>query len=609
MWILGLVILVLLLAELVPAYLNVNVNTQIEPIPTVTAPTQSITFSSPPVYQENYSTVYSKPDISTLEEIPANLLNNSVIEINGNSNLLTLLLKTLSLNASEISPENYQKFLQIASSLYSIIHGYSYVNINNTVIEIPFNVSYPTSFPNNWSYPPSDKLIVNSPVYRIINETSITTNVVLSINNYTYLLYKHTTTNGNVTNVYEYYAMDVQVVAYLYANNNLINLQYLSTTFYWNGGANSSIISGYVTVPPGVQEEVYGSYSIYTTPGFKKHTNVEGNITYNYYIYYPKGPYSTTVGYTFNWYEYNVTLPIQILVFNGTNPQTIVGNKIYNSRDFTAYFSYITWSSDPNANGTTIITSDYIRVANYSIERTWNAGSVEIIPQPIVQQNGNTINYVLTFNVQSDLIQPPSWIFEPIEENVTVEKDWFNFLNLIAFAHTLYKVLNYNLTAYDYYVSILTFYGGTNDSCYYKMYNDSLALFSIFSPWNITKGILNLAAGEWNSTWIYVMGSNLLNTIFYGLLDSNNNSWLIYDPDIVYATYYDENPIGFQFTTYPQENSTPPAVVLNPFPTSIIVKYGIYYYNPLPYSTFTYETQKIIFQYYYNSDIDRMITL
>ncbi|MFP3202864.1 MAG: hypothetical protein RXR43_11735, partial [Sulfolobus sp.] len=255
-------------------------------------------------------------------------------------------------------------------------------------------------------------------------------------------------------------------------------------------------------------------------------------------------------------------------------------------------------------------TYDHIQIANYTIERTWYAGRVEIIPECNVQQNGDTINYCLKFNVQCNLAKPPSWIFENMSENITVEKCWFNFLNTVELAYSLYKASNYNLTEYDYEVSLLTFYCGENTTRYYEMYNESLTLFSVFSPWNVTTGVLNMTKiGAWNSTWVYVMGSQLVNTSFYGLFGSENSSWLIYDPDVVYAAYFDEPPIGFQFTQYPQDNTTPPIVILCPFPTEIIVKCGIYYYNPLPYATFFYTEHDVNLEYYYNALLEKTFQL
>jgi len=179
--------------------------------------------------------------------------------------------------------------------------------------------------------------------------------------------------------------MYVYGTAYLYANNNVVNSQYFSTTFYWYGGSYGNTIYGNVVVPPGVSKEVYASYSIYTQPGFNEYTKHEGNKTYVYYVYYPTGPYISTQSYTFNWYEYNVTVPIHIVVYNGSNPVTEVSNKTFSSRNFTVYLSYITWSSDPQSNSISIVTHDHIQISNYTIERTWNAGTIEIIPQLYTQ--------------------------------------------------------------------------------------------------------------------------------------------------------------------------------------------------------------------------------
>jgi hypothetical protein len=297
-------------------------------------------------------------------------------------------------------------------------------------------------------------------------------------------------------------------------------------------------------------------------------------------------------------------------VYNGTDPVTVIGNHSYDYRDIQSSLSYLVWSSYPQSYSIPIETFDHIVVDGCIINRSWDAGSIIITPYCSPEQSGNTINYYLSFISQCQITQPPSWITENMSENITVEKCWFNFLDTVELAYSLYKASNYNLTEYDYEVSLLTFYCGKNTTRYYEMYNESLTLFSVFSPWNVTTGILNMTKiGAWNSTWIYVMGSQLVNTSFYGLFDSGNNSWLIYDPDVVYATYFDEPPIGFQFTQYPQDNTTPPIVILCTFPTEIIVKCGIYYYNPLPYATFFYTTHDVNLEYYYNALLEKAFQL
>ncbi|QXJ27122.1 hypothetical protein J5U23_02904 [Saccharolobus shibatae B12] len=617
MWALGLAILVLLFVYLLPYYSSLGQQVTIQPPPTVTQP-KPINITSHPIPQQNYTVVYSAPNISTLLEVPASLLSNYTIQINGNSNLLAVLLKALSLNASEISPEDYQKFLQIASVLYSHVTNYSPTPIiNNVIIFIPSNVTFPTSFPTDWSYPPSDLVTLNSPVYSIIDMYPVTLTMSVTYSTNMYLAHSSTSQNGNQTIINRYYGMKVWGTVYLLANNNVIasnnfQISYEAVPNYelpYPGAPiyqNTFQISGDINVPPGVPETVYLQYTI-TAYQYTK-TTTSGNVTY--INHYPTDPSFNYQEKTYNWYDYSITIPITIEVFNGTNPTTEVGNNIYNTRDISTYFSYTTWSSEPQPNSTIITTYDHINIVNYSIKRTWNAGSIEVIPQEYTQQNGNTINYYLSFNVQNNLVQPPSWIYQKMNENVTVKEEWYNFLNLVAFAYTLYHLANGNLTAYDYYVSMATFYNGNSTSGYYKMYNDSLTLFSVFSPWNITKGILDLTGvGVWNSIWYYVKGLQIINTSFYGLLDSNNQSWLIYDPVVVYATYYNEEPLGFQFTSYPNYNFTPVSSILEPFPQVIEAVKGIYYSYPLPYTIFTFDKQIVNFKYYYNPTIDKVISL
>ena len=502
------------------------------------------------------------------------------------SNMLQLLLNALAWNASEIAPGPYGALLSIASSAYVNIINYKNttlqpfpVNANDTenyskteiIVEYAKNFQAPSSFQPGWSYPPSDYIVVNSPVYKIINETSVKTSVNIIYTTHTYLVYNYTYKNGNTICIYEYYAMNVYGTAYLYINNKLASAQNFDYIFYWWGGSYSNTIYGDTIIPPGVSKEVYASYSIYTQPGFNEYQQEEGNMTYIYYIYYPEGPYSSTDNYQFNWYEYQVTVPIHVVVYNGTNPQTAIDNKMYSSRNFTAYFTYTTWSSDPQSNSTNVITHDYIQVVNYLIERTWDAGSAEIIPRLQTQISGNVINYYLTFNVQSDLVQPPPWISQKMLYNKYAAITWSYLEQNASLAHTLYNYImetinktDFQYGKFEYFILASQFVMYTYNTTY-SVFNNLLELESFYENWSLVNAnILNLSVWPnleyFNNLLMFFNVSRIPgiynNTIFYNI----TGNYEIYLVDVYNALGYSQFnkvPFGNEYYFYdPETNQT-----------------------------------------------------
>jgi len=480
------------------------------------------------------------------------------------NNMLNLLLDTLARNASEIAPGPYGALLSIASSAYVNIINYKNTSLQpfpvnaydpenyskwEIIVKYGKTLQAPNGFQPGWSYPPSDLISVNPPVYKIINETSVKTSVNVIYTTHTYLEYNYTYKNGNTICIYEYYAMNVYGTAYLYINNKLASTQNFDYTFYWWGGSYNNTIYGDTIIPPGVQNQVYGSYEVSAGAGYKQYQRTVNDTTYIYNIYYPTGPYVSTQSYTFNWYEYNVTLQIKILVFNGTNPETYVNNQTYNFRNITTYFSYTTWSSDPQPNSTSIVTHDYIQVVNYSIERTWDAGSAEIIPQLQTQISGNVINYYLTFNVQDNTVLPPPWISQKMLYNKYAVISWFYLEQNATLAHTLYNYImetinktDYRYWKFEYFVLtsqfVMYMYNTT-----YSVFNNLLELESFYENWSLVNAnILNLSAWPnlkyFNNLLMFFNVSKIPgiynNTIFMNI--SKNNE--IYLVDIYNALYY-----------------------------------------------------------------------
>jgi hypothetical protein len=370
-------------------------------------------------------------------------------------NVTSAVLKILGMNASLIAPGPYWEVANLAGFLLAnttahrsfLIMVTNGTNLNNVTY---YNMTLPffSASPLDISYPPSDNVTIGSLIYHIINKYSVTTSVQVFYSQSKVKVGETTRQDGNTVYVYEYYGYSVSGTAYLFANGELINSQSFSFFVWYWGGTFKYTIYGSVTVPPGVSEQVFGNYSFTYWGGSDTQTVHVGNTTYIITKYYPVGPSIQTYGYTFNWYEYNATVPIHIVVYNGTNPRTQVGNSIHNSRDITVNASFTMWSSVPQQSSSThIVTYDYIQVGNYSIQRTWDAGTVGIISKAYVQRIGNVINHYLTFSVTPKIAKQPSWVFDHAPRSEVYARNYaYEFLNGPAYYYALAKILLANFS-------------------------------------------------------------------------------------------------------------------------------------------------------------------
>ncbi len=481
--------------------------------------------------QPKFSYVYNKtitlaPELYDLEYIRADFANTSPPYYNLSKNAyiffnfsrttnstLQLLLNLLSRNASEITPGAYGALLSIASSAYMNIMKYSNttlqpfpLNPNDTenYSKSELNVNYakqfqgPAGFQPGWSYPPSDKITINSPVIEIINKTSVTTKIRISnLQSNIFYIGQDSYYNGVVWVYQFFYGMSVTGNISFYINNKEVQSQVLNVTFGPYGGSCAGNISGSAIVPPGVGKQVYGSYNI-TTVGAVYGSYRPGAVTI---IYCPQGPFISTRGYIFNWYEYNVSVPFTIQVFNGTDPTTTIGNHVYHTRTVNGSFSFSVWSSDPQNFSSKIITYDTIKIANYTINRIWNAGSIEIIPKLNLQKSGNNINYYLTFDVLKNITQPPSWIYQPMIYNRYAAISWFYLEQNASLAHALYEYIMKTISKTDQqfwkfeYFDLAAEYTMYTFNTTYNAFNNLLELESFYENWSVVPAqILNLSA-------------------------------------------------------------------------------------------------------------------
>ncbi|WP_088912499.1 hypothetical protein [Sulfolobus acidocaldarius] len=434
----------------------------------------NVKFIVPPAAQSyNYKklTIPSSEIIEYMSQLPTTINSSSLtayfpqnvlISSGSGNDILNNVLNVLSMNASVVAPGPYWEVADLAgflqahlttdkSYLIVITNGTNGNNITYYNMTLPFF----SASPLNVSYPPSDNVTVGSPTFRIINNYSVITNVQVNYTQSRVLVNNYSIQEGNTVYVYEYYGYSISGTAYLFANNNLISSQSFSFFVWPWGGTFEYTIYGFTTVPPGVppgvSEKVFGNYSFTYWEGSDTQTVNVGNTTYIITRYYPVGPNIQTYGYTFNWNEYNVTIPVHIMVYNGTNPRTQVGNNVYNSRDIMTNFSYTIWSSAPQKSSSPhIITYDHIQVGNYTIERIWDAGTVCVVPKLYMQQSGNVINYYLTFSLSTNVAKQPSWVFNHVPASEVYSHNYADeFVNGPAYYYALARVLLNNFTTYQ----------------------------------------------------------------------------------------------------------------------------------------------------------------
>jgi len=533
------------------------------------------------------------------------------------NDLLNLLLEALSWNASEIAPGPYGALLSSASSAYVNVLNYTNttlqpfsVNANDTenyskwevIVKYGKSFEAPNSFQPDWSYPPSDLISVNSPTYEVINSYTLKTIVNItyhlgnlqlvgqgqsrhrgsyydpctgSVRSYTYRDYNY------------YYAQDINysITVYLDQNGTLTQIANVagSKEIYWDqSGALGGVYQGSAIVPPGVLKGYNATAEIlyHTGSSSTKYYSYfqckKGNDTYSFHIYrgstvryFPV--FSEDIKqYTFNWYEYSITFPIKILVFNGTNPQTRINDQVYDSRNITTQFSYLIWSSDPVVNSNRIVTYDHIQVANYTVQRTWDAGNINVVPQPdtvlSVEPDLDILNYYLTFNVQDNTVQSPPWINQEMNYNKYAALSWFYLEQNATLAHALYSYIMNTISGQDeqfwrfeYFdlVSEFVMYTFNNS---YSAWNNLLELGSFYLNWSMTPAQILELRGWPNVT--YETGQLLFfnvsripeiyNASVYLNVTGDNQVYLV---DVYNALQWNRIPFGNAYY-YPTTNKT-----------------------------------------------------
>lgn len=348
------------------------------------------------------------------------------------------ILRVLSLNATQVTPEAYWMVASLAGILNATATGnVSYTTAvtqeyNITIYEqtykalnvTPVNITLPLFNAEKYivSYPPSARVVAGPVNYTIASVYNVTAHVrVAIILTRSYLAAETQEWIGNTTVVENrYYATDVYGEAVLYANGEPVSgaVEFFKFTVPWSGYTHSGWLAGTVTVPPGVEKTVYAGYSIIYSGRVYTYSYMDSSGVWHIVnIYYPDKPVIVQDNYTFTWYEYAVTIPLNITVYNGTEPVTVVetpdGALNYTGWSVLANYSYRVWStleSLPTIN-ISVTVYDVIDVYGYNITRVWRAGNLSVKPESVVETVGRLVNNTLRFLLEQRFEEPPPWVF------------------------------------------------------------------------------------------------------------------------------------------------------------------------------------------------------
>ncbi len=370
------------------------------------------------------------------------------------------ILHLLSLNASLISPSTYWTIADLAGffSNYTIgknfsvyyLTPYYYDNYSEqpNVSEIYLNISDVYASPFIVTYPPSDQLNYSFE-YNVHNLTYVQSFAI------TWLSY-----------VKWYSTQPPRAIVWRYsAIFNVLTFVEVNGQFYYQGykayiicvtvnGVSPSSITVNIKYP------FHGrvlSLPIIINLSTSKNIVHRGNTT----ILSPTFPPNVqTIYYRYTFYDYNVSLPINVSVFNGTSPTTfIISNNsiIYstNARNFSRDVQSSMWSYSPYIINVSLATKDIINIGENKLIRQWDPGYIMIVPSAysIVRTEGNVIDIecLLNFTIQDHILKsPPNWVFNHIPSDYIYKNNYANkYLQYIGYYYGLNRLLNsiiYNFT-------------------------------------------------------------------------------------------------------------------------------------------------------------------
>ncbi|WP_338601344.1 hypothetical protein V6M85_13845 [Sulfolobus tengchongensis] len=564
-----------------------------------------------------------------------------------NVSLLSLLINYLSRNASMITPYAYGGLLSIASSAFMNITNQSSViitplplNANDTenyskfeiIIIYAKNFKPPASFQKGWSYPPNDNITWGPLSSEIVNTYTLTAYVIItySINYFLASSNSHGSLScpGDHRYNYLYYDANVYYAFYYYVNENGSTSLYAvvsnTQTIPYTGGTIGPVTESTTAAVPGnsinvqatagltfIENETETIQKIYRSCNESNQT-IAGNAYNITYKYYPILSSITNISNTYIFYEYNVTLPLQITVFNGTNPTThIYENSThainFGARKINVNISYLVWSSAPEIYSIKIKTNDTINITTLYINRQWDAGILNIIPNDVVQTSGSSYYYYLDFSIESNIVKsPPTWIDEKMIYNKYAAIDYFYLEQNASLATTLMNYIKDTINQSDMQYMKFEYFVLASQYVMYafntsiEAWNNLLELESMGNiSWALVNAkILNLSTYP---NLRYISGllqfynisriPEIYNSSIYFNISGNNEVYLV----DIYNAYYEQwdripfgNPYSFgNISFYTFQNTSIP-----------YVGEEIYFYNAdfipeIIYAIFSYSNPSI----------------
>jgi hypothetical protein len=221
------------------------------------------------------------------------------------------------------------------------------------------------------------------------------------------------------------------------------------------------------------------------------------------------------------------------------------------------------------------VTNDSIQVANYTINRGWDAGKANITAKPVTQKYGNTFDYLLDFNDTYNFTKPPYWVFQDnMTYNETASIRWYYLEQNASLAHALYVFINKTINEtdrqfwkFEYFVLADEFVMYTFNTTY-SVGNNTLILESFYENWSLVNAsILNLTylltkydLKYMNGTLMFFNVSRIPEIYNASIYFNITNNCEIYLTDVYNGLefpYWDKIPFGNQYYFfYPPENKT-----------------------------------------------------
>lgn len=556
--------------------------------------------------------VYKFSPLSYAESFPVTVNNTALISNNpyyifiyniSGEPVTKQIFRLLSLNATQISPEAYWTIANLAGfflnysigknfSLYTLI-PYYYDNQSNQpdINEIYLNISDFYAFPYFISFPPSDNISYNFS-YNVIDSISFQSFATYYFSNITWHL--------NKVSEHEYifyYTAYFNILKYVIFNGS--NLYYVGSSSYLITAKPSEVSPNTITT---FTSFIFNGYNISLPIIFNLSVNsiVVKKDNDSVKLIFPSYPPTVSPRfYKYIFYEYNVSIPMRIQVYNGSSPLTeiLINGKIVHStlgdKIFTTtLFNYV-WSLNATTLNISVITLDNIRLGDHIVYRNWSAGYLLIKPRiyttSSVDNNVVDICYNLAFSVYDNLGKSlPKWVFNHVSFYEIYKNNYAdNYLQYIGYYYGLNELLNQILKNFTSNSSYINY---SNWELLLLAAQIGLQVYNNHTAQNYTIALICKEGNEKQSIMqlVYIVSWSL----FYNI---SNGSYYLLDKWVpwTYGLF-----TGFNIPPFYLENYILPYLVLNDSNYSYLM-YNIQSFKLTSwwYENFTFKDKSIIIKY------------